>query len=211
MGVWLVGVDTGGTFTDLIAVEQNTGELRRAKVPSVSERSVGRRPRRDGQAVRRRHRPRRYLAVRSRNDGCNQRAARRQGRTNGPADHAGLSRGVRGARLVAAARQRSARHVLSKAAVAGVAVADRRGARAAGLSRRGRHPARRSGAARLRAPPEGEGRRSHRRVLPVLVPQSRARAARGGDRCRDRAGVPHLACRRTCCRSSANIHGCRRP
>lgn len=35
MGVWLVGVDTGGTFTDLIAVEQNTGELRRAKVPSV--------------------------------------------------------------------------------------------------------------------------------------------------------------------------------
>jgi N-methylhydantoinase A len=36
VGVWLVGVDTGGTFTDLIAVEQNTGELRRAKVPSVS-------------------------------------------------------------------------------------------------------------------------------------------------------------------------------
>jgi N-methylhydantoinase A len=34
--VWLVGVDTGGTFTDLIAVEQTTGELRRAKVPSVS-------------------------------------------------------------------------------------------------------------------------------------------------------------------------------
>jgi len=30
-----VGVDTGGTFTDLIAVEQQTGELRRAKVPSV--------------------------------------------------------------------------------------------------------------------------------------------------------------------------------
>ena len=36
MGVWLVGVDTGGTFTDLVAVEQTTGELRRAKVPSVS-------------------------------------------------------------------------------------------------------------------------------------------------------------------------------
>jgi N-methylhydantoinase A len=35
VGVWLVGVDTGGTFTDLIAVEQSTGELRRAKVPSV--------------------------------------------------------------------------------------------------------------------------------------------------------------------------------
>jgi N-methylhydantoinase A len=36
VGVWLVGVDTGGTFTDLIAVEQTTGELRRAKVPSVA-------------------------------------------------------------------------------------------------------------------------------------------------------------------------------
>jgi N-methylhydantoinase A len=35
VGVWLVGVDTGGTFTDLIAVEQKSGELRRAKVPSV--------------------------------------------------------------------------------------------------------------------------------------------------------------------------------
>jgi N-methylhydantoinase A len=35
VGVWLVGVDTGGTFTDLIAVERNSGELRRAKVPSV--------------------------------------------------------------------------------------------------------------------------------------------------------------------------------
>ena len=32
---WLVGVDTGGTFTDLVAIERNTGELRRAKVPSV--------------------------------------------------------------------------------------------------------------------------------------------------------------------------------
>jgi N-methylhydantoinase A len=32
---WLVGVDTGGTFTDLIAVETGSGELKRAKVPSV--------------------------------------------------------------------------------------------------------------------------------------------------------------------------------
>ena len=35
MAAWLVGVDTGGTFTDLIAFEKTTGELRRAKVPSV--------------------------------------------------------------------------------------------------------------------------------------------------------------------------------
>ncbi len=32
----MVGVDTGGTFTDLIAVEQETGALRLAKVPSTT-------------------------------------------------------------------------------------------------------------------------------------------------------------------------------
>lgn len=32
---WLVGVDTGGTFTDLLAFDQNSGDLKRAKVPSV--------------------------------------------------------------------------------------------------------------------------------------------------------------------------------
>jgi N-methylhydantoinase A len=32
---WLIGVDTGGTFTDLIAFDQTSGKLQRAKVPSV--------------------------------------------------------------------------------------------------------------------------------------------------------------------------------
>lgn len=35
MAKWLVGVDTGGTFTDLLAFEQGSGTLKRAKVPSV--------------------------------------------------------------------------------------------------------------------------------------------------------------------------------
>jgi N-methylhydantoinase A len=34
---WLVGVDTGGTFTDLIAFDQASGALQRAKVPSVHD------------------------------------------------------------------------------------------------------------------------------------------------------------------------------
>ena len=34
MGAWMVGIDTGGTFTDLIAFETESGELRTAKVPS---------------------------------------------------------------------------------------------------------------------------------------------------------------------------------
>ncbi|WP_189338471.1 hydantoinase/oxoprolinase family protein [Sphingobium sp. SCG-1] len=37
MARWLVGVDTGGTFTDLLAFEQETGALKRAKVPSVPQ------------------------------------------------------------------------------------------------------------------------------------------------------------------------------
>ena len=35
MANWLIGVDTGGTFTDLIAFDHASGALRRAKVPSV--------------------------------------------------------------------------------------------------------------------------------------------------------------------------------
>ena len=34
MSSWMVGVDTGGTFTDLIAFNNNTGEIHLAKVPS---------------------------------------------------------------------------------------------------------------------------------------------------------------------------------
>src|SRR5690606_13406759 len=32
---WLIGVDTGGTFTDLVAVHGGAGELRFSKVPST--------------------------------------------------------------------------------------------------------------------------------------------------------------------------------
>jgi N-methylhydantoinase A len=35
MSQWMVGVDAGGTFTDLIAFERGSGALRTAKVPSV--------------------------------------------------------------------------------------------------------------------------------------------------------------------------------
>lgn len=37
MAKWLVGLDTGGTFTDLIAFDQQSRALQRAKVPSVPE------------------------------------------------------------------------------------------------------------------------------------------------------------------------------
>ena len=37
MASWMVGIDTGGTFTDLIAFNPETGERRIAKVPSLPE------------------------------------------------------------------------------------------------------------------------------------------------------------------------------
>lgn len=37
MSDWLIGIDTGGTFTDLVAFEVGTGEVRVAKVPSVPQ------------------------------------------------------------------------------------------------------------------------------------------------------------------------------
>ena len=35
MAEWMVGVDTGGTFTDLVAFEPSSGKLHTIKVPSV--------------------------------------------------------------------------------------------------------------------------------------------------------------------------------
>ena len=32
---WMIGIDTGGTFTDVIGMNRLTGELRTVKVPST--------------------------------------------------------------------------------------------------------------------------------------------------------------------------------
>jgi N-methylhydantoinase A len=83
----VIGVDTGGTFTDLIAFDHASGALQRAKVPSV--------PGDPSLAVidaleklfRRRSRARRYHHDRARHDGRHKRTARRQGRPRRPAHH----------------------------------------------------------------------------------------------------------------------------
>lgn len=38
---WIVGIDVGGTFTDIIGLNQNTGEIRDGKVLSTKEQEVG--------------------------------------------------------------------------------------------------------------------------------------------------------------------------
>ena len=34
---WIAGIDVGGTFTDLIALDSASGEVRLAKVPTTPE------------------------------------------------------------------------------------------------------------------------------------------------------------------------------
>ena len=40
---WVAGIDVGGTFTDLIAIDTQAGEVRLAKVPTtVDNQEIGR-------------------------------------------------------------------------------------------------------------------------------------------------------------------------
>lgn len=55
-----------------------------------------------------------------------------------------------------------------------------------------RHPARRGGIARLDTQPRGQGSRGDRRLLPVLLRQSGARAARRRNRGARGARLPHI-------------------
>jgi len=42
MAEWMVGVDTGGTFTDLVAFEPSSGKLHTIKVPPFRQTHPGR-------------------------------------------------------------------------------------------------------------------------------------------------------------------------
>ncbi len=76
MAEWMVGVDTGGTFTDLVAFEPASGELRTIKVPSVPADPSTRGDQRARRAVPHRRRAGRGRLSRARDDGRHQRGAR---------------------------------------------------------------------------------------------------------------------------------------
>ncbi len=83
------GVDTGGTFTDLVLYDEDSGEIRMSKVSSHAERAVARRLRlvRQGRVVDNRH-----LVLRARHDGRDERADRAPRRRRRAADDRRLPR-----------------------------------------------------------------------------------------------------------------------
>ena len=184
-----VGVDVGGTFTDLILVDEEEGRITVDKVPSTPDDPVAQRRRGRAGAVREGRRGARgRRQPPARDDRRDQHRAHAQ-RCGGRDDH--------DARLPGHRPHRQAQEAVQLLAPAGAALAvaaarqaappaDREGAGdGAGRRRAGR--ARRRRGARARAGAEA-GRRRVRRGLPAaLVPQPRARAPHQGDRAR---GVP---------------------
>ena len=80
-----LGVDVGGTFTDLFLVDDDDHRQWRVKTPSTPARPVrGRADRRRAHLRRGRHRARRAAQPRARHDRRDQRRARVQGRARRP-------------------------------------------------------------------------------------------------------------------------------
>ena len=203
-----LGIDTGGTFTDVVAVDEDTGELATTKTPStpadpadgfMAGHPQGPRPargqRRGGQRGQPRH------------DGGDQPAAGGQGRQPRFHHHRGLRAHARDRPAVGAGR-------LRQQLLLGQAAEDRAG-------RPGPHRRRPAGPpTAARSGPSTRRARSRRpaffaergiatigRVLPARLRQPRARAAHAA-RCWS-GSTPRRPCRsrRRCCGSTASTSG----
>ena len=174
-----VGVDIGGTFTDFVLVDGETGPRAPPQVPDHAQGPVGGRPRgAGGTPAGGRPRLRRPRHPRSRHHARDQRHHRADRQLAGPPDHARVPGRRRDGDRAAL------RHLRPVPALPGAA-------RPACLPPRGRRAARPrracGGAARSRPGPRGGGRprpgrrRGPRRLLPPRVPQPGPRAPRGRD------------------------------
>ena len=86
-----LGVDVGGTFTDVLLVDEDPASTWRAKTSSTPARPVGRRARRGRPGLRAgRHRPRRRRLGAARHHGRHQRDPRGQGRPGRAGHHQGF-------------------------------------------------------------------------------------------------------------------------
>ena len=120
MARYRVTVDTGGTFSDFVYLNEETGEVSIAKVPSTpddpSRAILARRSRR---CWRRASRADDIGYLLPRHHGRHQRAARRQGRPDRPAGDRRLPRHLSGGRAGAALRRGDLRRHVRQAAAAG--------------------------------------------------------------------------------------------
>ena len=168
--LWL-GVDVGGTFTDLVLFDRAAGKLHVLKTPVDAAQPVGGHPSRDQSA---RRGGKEVRAHGARHHGGNQhgararrRAARRPGDCRPQGRAGGRPRQPHG----------HVRHQGAAAASAGAAIAVLRGARKAARRRFGADAARRGRGGCDRRAARCRRRRGRGHLLPALLCQSRARAA----------------------------------
>ena len=182
----LIGVDVGGTFTDLVYADTEAGQTAVHKVSTTPGRSLARRGRGPDGAVRQvRHPARDDRRGVPRHHHRHQRHPRARRRRHRHDHHRRLSRHpAYRPPPAAAALLDHAGHPLAGPA-AGQAPPSQDGEGAAGAAQgRGAGAARRGGRPPGGARAEGGGRAGDRHLLPVLLPRSRARGARAGDRAR---------------------------
>ena len=197
----LVGVDVGGTFTDLVLVDEATGDVRVAKVPTTlrepGHRRAGARCAGDGRGGGR------AQGDRARDDHRDQCAARAQGRADGAHHDARLPRRAR----AGAPHAPHAVRAQGQLRAADPARAAPRGRRARRRRGPGRRAARRGPGARGGAPAPGAGRRGARDPLHPLLPERRARAPGARDRRRRSGRMPTSRSAPSCCPSTASSSG----
>ena len=200
-----LGVDVGGTFTDVLLVDEDSGATWRAKTASTPAGPVGRRAARHRQGLRRRrHRARRRRPGAARHHRRDQRDPRGQGRHRRPGHHQGLPPGAADRPLLRARRPRRLDH-LAQARAAGRAGEHRRGARADRQRRRGDPRARRGRRPRAAAPSSQAQRHRGAGRLPDQLLRQRRRTSSGSPRSPPRCcPASRCRCRRTCCRRCAS-------
>ena len=207
MSRYRVTVDTGGTFSDFVYLNEDTGEVSISKVPSTPDdpsRAIlqGRRDAaRPGRAARR------HLVLLSRHHRRHQRAARRQGRPDRPAGDRRLPRHLSGRRAGAALRRADLRRHVRQAGAAGAAEPHRRGARARRLPRQ--RAASRSTRRRCARPCATWRRRRSSRWRCACCSRSCIRSTRRAcaRSSRRRCRIAASRCRPRSCRRSASTTG----
>ena len=188
---WRIGVDIGGTFTDVALVDDASGRIGVAKVPTTPRdlaEGVLSRPA-DGDAAATTWSPADVGLLSHATTVVTNAILEEKRRARGADHHARLPRRAGAAALGA---RRPLRPVPGRAGHADPAPAPLRDHRAHRRRRRHRHAARRERDRRLDRGAEGRARRGRRRLAAVQLPQPRARAAARRAAAGGAAGRPRL-------------------